>query len=104
MSMLAREKYECLKYAYNAQQGGKECNILVKVGLKTDDPDRNEHIWFELLGFEGDDFIGELTQDPFYVDYIKKGDKGKYSVNDITDWIIYTPEYNVRPETAYLMM
>ena len=102
MSLLAREKYDCLKTALN----NADTHILVKVGLPTaheESPD-HEHIWFELQGFDGESFIAELTQEPYDVPDMHEGDKGTYTVNDITDWIIYTPNGQITPETAYLIM
>ena len=102
MSLLAREKYDCLKTALNSA----DTHILVKVGLPTahDDSPDHEHIWFELQGFEGENFIAELTQEPYDVPSMHEGDKGTYTVNDITDWIIYTPNGQITPETAYLIV
>ena len=102
MSLLAREKYDCLKTAFN----GTDTHILVKVGLPTahDDSPDHEHIWFELQGFDGESFIAELTQEPYDVPDMHEGDKGTYTVNDITDWIVYTPNGQITPETAYLIM
>lgn len=102
MSLLAREKYDCLKTAFN----NSDTHILIKVGLPTahDGSPDHEHIWFELQGFDGESFIAELTQDPYDVPDMHKGDKGTYTVNDITDWIIYTRNGQITPETAYLIM
>ena len=102
MSLLAREKYDCLKTVFN----NKDTHILVKVGLPTahDSSPDHEHIWFELQGFDGESFIAVLTQEPYDVPDMHEGDKGTYTVDDITDWIIYTPNGQITPETAYLIM
>ena len=100
MSQLARERFEYLKM----HEGKKDWHILIKVGLKvgTDEVDR-EHIWFELKGFEGDSFRAELTQEPFADLGMHEGDEGVYTVEDVTDWVVYTPKAAITPETAYLL-
>ncbi|MCH5270227.1 MAG: DUF4026 domain-containing protein [Lachnospiraceae bacterium] len=102
MSLLAREKYDCLKTALN----NTDMHILVKVGLPTahDSSPDHEHIWFKLQSFDGESFIAELTQEPYDVPDMHEGDIGTYTVNDITDWIVYTPNGQITPETAYLLM
>ncbi|MBO5561676.1 MAG: DUF4026 domain-containing protein, partial [Firmicutes bacterium] len=100
MSMLARERFEYLKM----HADNKEYHILIKVGLKTDLPDmEKEHIWFELKGFEGEAFRAVLTQEPFADLGMHTGDEGVYTVDDVTDWIVYTPKVAITPETAYLL-
>ena len=34
---------------------------------------------------------------------MKEGDEGEYTVNDVTDWIIYTDEMSIDPNTVYLL-
>ena len=83
----------------------KDWHILIKVGLKVDNSDETnrEHIWFELKSFEGDSFRAELTQEPFADLGMHEGDEGVYTVDDVTDWIVYTPTTAITPETAYLL-
>lgn len=101
MSLLAREKYDCLKTTFN----DKDTHILIKVGLPTahDDSPDHEHIWFELQSIDGESFTAKLTQEPYDVPDMHEGDEGTYTVDDITDWIVYTPNGQITPETAYLI-
>ena len=101
MSLLAREKYDCLKTAFNDE----DTHILIKVGLPTahDDSPDHEHIWFELQEFDDESFTAKLTQEPYDVPDMHEGDIGTYTVDDITDWIVYTPNGQITPETAYLI-
>ncbi len=101
MKALAMERFDFVKEAASK----KENKIIVKLGLRTDDSEDDfEHIWFELIEFEGDKFKAKLIQEPYRVPNIHEGDEGWYTVNDVTDWTIYTPEFSVIPGTAYLLV
>ncbi len=106
MSSLAIER---IPYMVKAAEN-KENTIIVKVGLITDkqyweeeDTPQKEHIWFELKEIKEDGFVGELTQEPYYVSGIKEGDVGFYSFSSITDWMIFTKERRITPDDAYLL-
>ena len=62
-----------------------------------------EHIWFELKDTKDGKLVAELTQDPYYVSGIKCGDIGTYSTDEVTDWLILTPERRISPDDAYLL-
>ena len=107
MKTLARERFGFVKRAAE----NDDYTVILKLGLDTDQKYREEdnsnskeHIWFELVGFEGDKFKAKLTQDPYYIDDLHAGYIGEYTVDDITDWLICTPECNISPETAYLLV
>ncbi len=78
-------------------------HILIKVGLPLKEEGRFEHIWFELLEVKGGKFKGRLTQEPYDVPDMHTGDEAWYTVDDVTDWIIYTPVMAVSPSNAYLL-
>lgn len=104
MKALAMERLDYMKKAFlegNAQ-------ILVKVGLivdeeyRSDDNDK-EHIWFELLDVGEEDFQARLTQEPYYIEGLHEGDVNRYRYQQITDWLIFTPEARISPDDVYLM-
>lgn len=100
MKALAEERFDYVKRAFE----NKENHVLIKIGLVTDSEDNNlEHIWFELLDFVGDKFRARLTQEPYNVSGIHEGDEREFTVDDITDWIIYTPERGISPSDVYLL-
>lgn len=85
-----------------------DAQILVKIGLKIDEEYEDvdiekEHIWFELLEVKSDSLVGELTQEPYYVNNLKPGDVREYSFDDITDWIIFTKDERITPDDVYLI-
>lgn len=86
----------------------KENHILVKVGLTIDeeyqeDNNTKEHIWFELLEAQDGKFTAKLTQEPYYVSGMHQDDIGTYTYDDLTDWIIFTPERRITPDDVYIM-
>lgn len=104
MRKLARERIN-----YMIKMADDEnVNILVKIGLKIDEEYEDvdiekEHIWFELLEVKSDSLVGELTQEPYYVNNLKPGDVREYSFDDITDWIIFTKDERITPDDVYLL-
>lgn len=100
MKELAMERFSFVKEALK----NKDNKIIVKIGLPVANTSQFEHIWFELLAFEGDKFKAKLTQEPYDVENMHEGDIGWYTVQDVTDWTIYTPAFPVIPGTAYLLM
>ena len=99
MSNVAKEQIEAV---YNAFKN-KDNDVLLKIALKwTDSADDYEHIWFKLLEIFNGKFKCELTQEPYNVKDIKVGDIRDFTVDDITDWVIYTKEGTISPNNAYI--
>ena len=96
---------ERISYLFDAA-ADQDNHILVKIGLpvdeehKTQDNER-EHIWFELLEVSGDRFQAKLTQEPYYIKDMLEGFVGEYGPEDVTDWLIYTPEGRISPDDVY---
>lgn len=99
MKSLAIERFNYVKESFE----NKDNSIIIKIGLPLEEKGKYEHIWFELLEIKGDKFKAKLTQEPYNVPNMHTGDEGWYTKNDITDWIIYTKEYSVNPDNAYLL-
>lgn len=107
MEKLARERFGFVR---NAAKDSSN-KIIVKLGLETDEKYRKEdggtdkeHIWFDITGFEGDKFRAVLTQEPYYIDDLHEGFEGLYSVDDVTDWIIVTPDSGITPDDVYILI
>lgn len=104
MRALAIERIDYVRKAL----GKGENTILVKIGLVIDDEFKeddniHEHIWFELKEFNGDTLTAELTQEPYYVKDMHTGSVGSYKIEEVTDWLIFTPEHRLSPDDAYLL-
>lgn len=99
MKSLAIERFDYVKEAFK----NKDNAIIIKVGLPLKEKGKFEHIWFELLEIKGKKFKAKLTQEPYDVPNMHTGDEAWYTVDDITDWIIYTRTFSVNPDNAYLL-
>ena len=110
MSDLARERFSYVeRMLKKKQEGNEDITIIIKLGLETIDEEGNldstnlEHIWFEAISMEGDSFKAVLTQEPYHILDLHEGDEGTYSINYVSDWVIYTEESVITPETVYLL-
>lgn len=104
MKALAAERLEYMRKAFEC----KDNHIIVKLGLEVDDEyktedNSREHIWFELLDIRENDLTAKLTQEPYYIEDLHEGYTGDYTLDEITDWMIYTPERRITPDDVYLM-
>lgn len=99
MKQLAMERFDYVKKAMK----DSENHVIVKIGLPVDDQSGLEHIWFELLEFQGEKFKAKLTQEPYQVSHIHSGDERWFTLEDVTDWRIYTPQFEVDPGSVYLL-
>ena len=98
MKELAKERFVFVK----EESKKKDNKISIKIALKTDNDDF-EHIWFELIEFCGEKFKAKLLQEPYNVENMHEGDENWYTVEEVTDWVIYTPNFTVTPGKAYLL-
>lgn len=99
MKNVAVERFEYVKKAHK----DKNNTILLKIGLPLEEKGKYEHIWFELIEFKKDKFKAKLTQEPYYVNDIHEGDEKWFTVDDLTDWIIYTSKSSITPDSAYML-
>lgn len=100
MRNLAKERFKFVK----EQAQNKENKIDIKIALPIDDEENEyEHIWFNLIEFEGDKFKAKLTQEPYNVKSFHIGDESVFSIDDVTDWVIYTKKFSVNPSSVYLL-
>ncbi len=99
MRELAKERFSYVLRSFN----NSENSILIKIGLPLKEDGKFEHIWFELLDIKGDKFKAKLTQEPYDIPDIHTGYEAWYSIEDITDWIIYTKAAAINPSNAYIL-
>lgn len=101
MKALAQERFDYARKAFE----DKENKVLIKIGLQTDGgkAGEKEHVWFELVGVNGDKFTAKLTHEAYDVSGIHTGDEREFEVSDITDWMIFTKEFPVSPNDVYLL-
>lgn len=104
MKALAAER---ISYLYQASKN-QDNKVLVKIGLTVDEElqeenSTKEHIWFELLEVGDNTMKLKLTQEPYYVKAVHEGDIMDFTVDDVTDWIIYTPDRAISPDDVYIL-
>lgn len=101
MSNVAKERIQAV---YNGFKN-KDNEIILKIGLPIGNKENDyEHIWFELIDIENDKFKCKLNQEPYELKDIKVGDIKEFTIDDITDWIIYTKERTISPNNAYILI
>lgn len=75
--------------------------VLAKIGYRVDDGDEDdrEHLWFEVDGFASDGVDATLLNDPFNIERLSKGDRGRHPLEQLTDWAIFTPVGQINPRS-----
>lgn len=102
-SQLARERLGFLRDGVNLHNKSK---ALVKICLAFD---RNgskamEYVWINLHRIDNQMIYGVVETPPVFSDAVKKGDAIKVEISALTDWILYTENYPVTPDTSYLIV
>lgn len=101
MAALAQERFYLAKEYW---QKDYKCQISVKIGVPIPGEDNYEHIWFDLIEFEGDKLKVVLNQEPYEIENLKVGDIAWFTVSDITDWLLYSEKYHINPDGAYKLL
>lgn len=122
MSDLAKERFGCFKDTYfkygvipakksffknifgKKEQTDEPWRFIVKLGLTVDeskDGTEKEHLWFDVLGIEGDYIEGLLLNQPYWIASLNEGDINKYPVELLTDWLIYSPDNQYTTDSIY---
>jgi len=105
MSLLARERFNYLVKGLQLH----DAHAIVKIAIHVDEDKKEEagsdyeHIWFEVKNIEGEELICELLQEPYFVKKLQVGTKKAYTLNELTDWILYLPDQTIQPDTAYII-
>lgn len=107
MSGIAKERIKYFKDAINNKE--IEIHGLVKIGLLVDEEyqneekDNREHIWFEVIEINESKIRAILTQEPYYIKNLEVKDEMELELEDLTDWILYTPDKEITPDSVYLL-
>lgn len=92
-NLLGSPKYDETKWAF-----------LVKLGLTIDNAETEsdkEHLWFEVLGINGDEMEVKLLNQPYWIASLKEGGIYKYPTHVLTDWLIYGPDSTYTTDSIY---
>ncbi len=97
MEERARATYRVLSKLHE-EFAGLGLRTGVKLGCPTDDGGR-EHMWFLVEQLGADSILATLLNEPYSVDGLHEGDRGRHPVELLTDWVIHTPLGAITPRS-----
>ena len=60
---------------------------------------RREHLWFQVHRFLNGRIDATLTNEPFDVPRLTKGQRGEHDLERVSDWILYSPCGQITPKS-----
>lgn len=105
MREAAFEKLEYFLGLLNKNKGDNKISFLVKLGYNDNESDKDlEHLWFEVHDFTKEGYFdATLLNEPYKNLGIHEGDRGMHSMENLTDWQIYTDEGTYNSGNIYLL-
>lgn len=103
MSALAQEKFPLYQQCFNVNPPQEAWQYIIKFACASEQTSAIEHMWFEVLGFEGEMIQAKLINTPFEIPEMQEGEIYHLPTTQITDWIIYsTPlEASITPDSVF---
>jgi uncharacterized protein YegJ (DUF2314 family) len=79
-----------------------ELPCLVKMGFPTTPgaDASKEHIWMEAHELFDDSIDATCANQPYAISGMKEGDRGRHSIDLISDWTIFTPAGMINPRST----
>ena len=110
MSEKAKETFEYFKSIYLEKSKIEDWEFLIKVAYQMDgtnpEDNENEHLWFsvESVGAESNDnkLVAKLLNKPYYVKALKEDKSYTINMDNLTDWLIYTPKIRFDTENIFI--
>ena len=110
MSEKAKETFEYFKSIYLEKSKTEDWEFLIKVAYQMDgtnpEDNENEHLWFsvESVGAESNDnkLVAKLLNKPYYVKALKEDKSYTINMDNLTDWLIYTPKIRFDTENIFI--
>lgn len=104
MSMFAKENYYYFQNIFNNHKNVDGWSFLVKIACKYKDgtDDKYEHMWFAAESIDDDNIRGKLINQPYFAEDLKNGEIYDRKIEDMSDWIIYTPNMTIDANNVYL--
>lgn len=106
MREAAFEKLEYFLELLEKNNGNEQTSFLVKLGYGETEENSNdlEHLWFDVHNFTNDGYFdATLINEPYKDIGMHEGDRGRHSIERLTDWEIYTEENNYNSRNIYLL-
>ena len=96
---IARERFHYLEKLAKDENN----EILIKIALPVPDSAQREHIYFRLVSFEKEGFRAVLLQSPYSNINMQPGDESYFTIEDVSDWLVYTDRGTIYPSHVYLL-
>ena len=105
MREAAFEKIEYFLELLNKNKGDDKISFLVKLAYNDNKSNKDlEHLWFEVHDFTKEGYFdATLLNEPYKDLGIHEGDRGIHSMENLTDWQIYTDERIYNSGNIYLL-
>ena len=93
MSAAIDRARETLGRLFELGEAGAPCLYQIKAPVPVNVENRaREHIWVNLTGVDGDDFVGTLANEPKDIPDKKFGDPISWPIAEISDWAVTCSE------------
>jgi uncharacterized protein YegJ (DUF2314 family) len=104
MSLFAKENFYYFENIFENQKNSNGWSFLVKIGCRyeEDSEDKFEHMWFEIEEVSENTVKGRLINTPYFIDDMKNGEVYELDREDMSDWIIYTPNMTINANNVYM--
>jgi hypothetical protein len=98
----ARGTYDRLR-AIAEEFAGLDLPVLAKLSYEVDGggPDDREHLWFQIHAFLEDAIEATLTNAPRRIQRLRQGERGRHSIERLSDWVMLTPVGSVAPHSLF---
>jgi hypothetical protein len=105
MATLAEERFDIFRELFAKYGKEKDWDFVVKIGYLTDsDSGSGEHLWFEVQDIMEDSIEAILTNEPYDIKRMKKGDRGIHKLEGMSDFHIYCPFGAFNPESISILI
>jgi uncharacterized protein YegJ (DUF2314 family) len=68
---------------------------LIKARFESARTGKSEHMWVEVMNFDGEIVVGELANEPSEVPELSQGDEVRVTVDDVSDWVYWQGDSTV---------
>ncbi|MCP4870537.1 MAG: DUF4026 domain-containing protein [Proteobacteria bacterium] len=101
MGALARHRWPRYEKLLQRFGDSEDWRFVAKLGFLCADPEDSqdrEHIWFHVHGSDGETLEGTLLNQPYRLPGMTQGDRGRHSIELLSDWTIYSEHGAVGPD------
>jgi uncharacterized protein YegJ (DUF2314 family) len=107
MSALAKERFNSFSKAMKLNTN-EDWAFMVKLGYMVDEAesdDQREHLWFQVNDIKDESaIIATLLNEPYGIDRMHEGDQNEHSIENITDWVIYSSHGQFNAENINMLL